>query len=101
MVTVIPNMQGIPGFIQRVINGPLFFMHVQLSKESLSASHAYCGLEVVSSEYFLSLFFSNIGLYGIRTKSTEWYLKKLFLVIMLRLSKLIYTLNDHVVSLHP
>ncbi len=101
MVTVIPNMQGIPGFVQRVINGPLFFMHVQLSKESLGASHAYCGLEVVSCEYFLSLFFSSIGLHGIRRKSTEWYVKKVFLVIMLRFSKLVYTLDDYVVSLHP
>ncbi len=101
MITVIPNFMGISGLMQKQVNRSLFHKHIRLSKETLKASHEYSGLKVNTCEYFLYLFFSGVGLYGIKPRSAEWYFKKLFLFMLLRFSKLIYTIDEHIIPLRP
>lgn len=53
MITVIPNMSGPPGWLQRFFDRPLYDKHVPLSREQLAQAHRAAGLEVLSSQYVL------------------------------------------------
>ena len=53
LFTMIPNLGGIPGWLLRRIDRPLYDIHNPLSAGALAAAHAASGLEVVDSRYFL------------------------------------------------
>jgi 2-polyprenyl-3-methyl-5-hydroxy-6-metoxy-1,4-benzoquinol methylase len=58
LITNIPNLCGLNGFIQKLINRPVFDIHVPLDKQSLVRVHQMNGLRVISCNYFL---FMNLG----------------------------------------
>src|SRR3954471_11820530 len=51
LITEIPNMVGAVGWMQRVINKPVYDIHVPHSRESLANHHRAAGLDVVHAEY--------------------------------------------------
>ena len=53
MITLIPNMTGPLGWLQRFFDRPLFEKHVRLRHEQLARAHTAAGLEVLSSRYVL------------------------------------------------
>jgi 2-polyprenyl-3-methyl-5-hydroxy-6-metoxy-1,4-benzoquinol methylase len=53
MITLIPNMTGAPGWLQRFFDRPLYEKHVPLTREQLAQAHSAAGLEVLSSHYVL------------------------------------------------
>lgn len=55
MVTVIPNFAGAMGMALKVLDRPLFEMHVLLDREALASAHRDAGLKVQSCDYFLAL----------------------------------------------
>jgi 2-polyprenyl-3-methyl-5-hydroxy-6-metoxy-1,4-benzoquinol methylase len=59
MITLIPNMTHIPGFIQRKLGKEIYDKHVPLDLPKLAQAHRDAGLEEVDSEY---LSFFNFGL---------------------------------------
>jgi 2-polyprenyl-3-methyl-5-hydroxy-6-metoxy-1,4-benzoquinol methylase len=58
MITNIPNLFGLLGRIQKVINRKVFDIHVPLTPENIMEAHGKNGLEPVSCNYFL---FANFG----------------------------------------
>jgi 2-polyprenyl-3-methyl-5-hydroxy-6-metoxy-1,4-benzoquinol methylase len=52
MITIIPNLSGVLGLIQRMINRPVFDMHVPLARSDLKEAHRSSSLEIVSCAYF-------------------------------------------------
>ncbi len=58
VVTVVPNMHGAPGAVQRVLDRDVFDVHVPLSRERLRAANEEAGLRVEIAEYH---FFVNFG----------------------------------------
>lgn len=60
--TLVPNMSGLMGTIQRRVNRPAYDIHVPLTREQLRAAHAGAGLEVLSCDYLL---FSNLNVLNI------------------------------------
>jgi 2-polyprenyl-3-methyl-5-hydroxy-6-metoxy-1,4-benzoquinol methylase len=58
-LTVVPNMTGPLGLIQRVLDRSVYDMHVPLDAEALAEAHRAAGLVGVSSEYLL---FANTGI---------------------------------------
>jgi len=46
IVTLIPNMRGLPGSLQRLVNEPVFRRHVPLGLGQLVAAHEAAGLRV-------------------------------------------------------
>jgi 2-polyprenyl-3-methyl-5-hydroxy-6-metoxy-1,4-benzoquinol methylase len=53
MITVIPNVCGMPGLILRQTNRALYEKHVPLDSDSLKAAHEAAGLDVVYSKPIL------------------------------------------------
>jgi cyclopropane fatty-acyl-phospholipid synthase-like methyltransferase len=53
LVTSIPNMVGLNGSLQKLLNRAVFEIHVPLDKGTLAEAHCSSGLEVIMCEYFL------------------------------------------------
>jgi cyclopropane fatty-acyl-phospholipid synthase-like methyltransferase len=58
MVTVIPNMNGLVGRLQKWLAPEVYDVHVPLDAEALRQAHEVAGLNVLRCEYFC---FSNFG----------------------------------------
>lgn len=55
MVTVIPNMTGMAGWLQKIIDHTVHAMHVPLTREEVVEAHRYCDLEILFCDYSLLL----------------------------------------------
>ena len=53
MITVIPNMTGLVGKIQKLISPAVFNLHVPLAREDLEEAHESAGLHVLFCDYFM------------------------------------------------
>jgi 2-polyprenyl-3-methyl-5-hydroxy-6-metoxy-1,4-benzoquinol methylase len=58
MITVIPNMNGSVGLLQKWLDREVFDVHVPLDTEALRHAHETAGLDVITCKYFC---FSNYG----------------------------------------
>ncbi|MGB3633067.1 MAG: class I SAM-dependent methyltransferase [Rubrobacteraceae bacterium] len=67
MITLIPNLSGLLGKLQKIINAPAYNVHVPLSRKDLFRAHADSGLEVQSCDYFMIGGFTVINLENLRT----------------------------------
>lgn len=97
MITVIPNLSGGMGWIQRITNRPVFDIHIPLDRDALEEAHGSSRLEVVSCEYFL---FANLSVVNIK----NWRGKPLYKVaIRLRslINKAVWTVERAVPLLRP
>jgi 2-polyprenyl-3-methyl-5-hydroxy-6-metoxy-1,4-benzoquinol methylase len=101
MITSIPNLTGIAGTIQRIINRPIFDVHVPLDKEALADAHESAGLNVIHCEYFMSTNFGIINLSGLPPNSLRNFAQKVPLALLTRLSYLSWILEDHSRQLTP
>lgn len=52
VLTIIPNMHGTVGLLQRLLNRPVFDVHVQISADRLRANVEAAGLEVLYNDWF-------------------------------------------------
>lgn len=55
MLTVIPNMVGIIGLLQKSLHREVYDIHVPLSREALLKAHEEAGLTVLTAEYLLPI----------------------------------------------
>lgn len=85
IVTVVPNMLGTVGLMQRYLNEEVFATHVPHTPETLEKAHRAAGFHVISSSYFLSTnyYVVNIG------RMANWR-KKLLYRIAGRMSMLVW-----------
>jgi SAM-dependent methyltransferase len=65
LITVIPNMTAAVGWLQRVINRPVFDLHVPLDAAQLGEAHRNAGLEVERCAYLVSSHFAVANLNGV------------------------------------
>ena len=65
LITEIPNFVGINGWLQRIVNRPIYDIHVPLSRDDLARHHAAAGLAVVRAEYIVPTDFGVVTLQGI------------------------------------
>lgn len=92
LLTVIPNLTGVCGAIQKRFNRPVYDIHVPMGAPELAAAHRAAGLTVHESTYFLSTGFGILNLNGIDPRSCRgraWTLRQLS-----RASKAVWTLED-------
>ena len=52
MITLIPNMNGLVGFVQKKVNRDIFDLHIPLTNNDLRAAHCESGFECLFSDYF-------------------------------------------------
>ena len=62
LITNIPNMVGLNGLIQKILNRYIFDIHVPLNINTLAHAHQINGLRMISCNYFL---FVNLGVLNI------------------------------------
>ena len=93
LITQIPNMTGLIGLVQKMVNKPVFDIHVPLDKNALKDAHEFSGLEMVESDYFL---FTNFGVCNLNkvSISLSWLLKKVFILSLISFSALIWLIED-------
>jgi SAM-dependent methyltransferase len=61
LLTIIPNMQGVVGLLQRLIAPSVYKMHVPLSPGDLREAHQRAGLKVERAEYLMATNFRVIN----------------------------------------
>src|ERR1700676_5305829 len=66
MVTVIPNMNGLVGRLQKWLAREVYDVHVPLDAKALRRAHEFAGLEILRCEYFCFLNFGVLNLNRIR-----------------------------------
>jgi SAM-dependent methyltransferase len=64
LVTEIPNLVGVAGWLQRAFNRPVYDIHVPHSRESLAHHHEAAGLKVVLARYIVPTDFGVVELGG-------------------------------------
>jgi SAM-dependent methyltransferase len=64
LITEIPNLAGLNGWLQRVMHKPVYDIHVPLTAKALAGAHSAAGLEVISSRYLVPTDFGVIDLAG-------------------------------------
>lgn len=86
LITFIPNMSGLNGFLTKFFNREVFDIHVPHDRESFVRGHEQAGLKILEAGYLCS---SNFGvLSSCFTKEETW---KWFLFMQLtRVSKIIW-----------
>lgn len=101
IITVIPNMVGIIGFIQKIINRPVYDIHELISEELLYSAHIKAGFNFVKCHYFLSVNFSVINLNGLNNKTISWYIKDRLIAFLNRISTIIWLFEKKIKTLNP
>ena len=101
LITNIPNMTGLIGTIEKVINRSVYDIHVPLDTERLIETHKLVGLEVLQCDYFLSTNFGVLNLNGLDPDSLNWKIKNTFLKILLHFSKLVWLFEGVFGPLRP
>jgi 2-polyprenyl-3-methyl-5-hydroxy-6-metoxy-1,4-benzoquinol methylase len=101
IVTSIPNLTGLCGWMQRLLNRPVFDVHVPLDAAALATAHENAGLQVSSCDYFMSTNFGVISLNGIATRSPAGLVKRIAVAGLTRLSYLIWSIEDLVRPMRP
>jgi len=84
--TSIPNMHGLTGLAQKLLNRGIYDIHVPLGPSDVRSAHEAAGLNVLESEYFLSTNFGVVNLGEKCRSSLGWWAKKIILAILVRVS---------------
>lgn len=94
LITMIPNMVGWVGVFQKLLNPPVFAIHVLLDSTQLERAHELAGLRVLHSEYFLSINFGVCNLNGISPHSPEWFIKMAILKFLFLVTKIAWVIEQ-------
>lgn len=65
LITEVPNLAGLNGWIQRLFNKPVFDIHVPLAADDLARHHTAAGLQLISSRHLVPTDFGVIDLAGL------------------------------------
>jgi hypothetical protein len=93
LVTIIPNMRGLTGDLQRVMNATVYEIHEPLGKDELLAAHEQAGL-AASCRYFMTVNAGVVNLQGLdpHRASTRW--KGRLMTGLTQISKLVWSIEE-------
>jgi SAM-dependent methyltransferase len=86
MLTLIPNMVGAIGALQKRLSRSVYDIHVPIDRETLASAHREAGLDVVACDYLLFSNFGVLNLNGVPERTPAWLVKKGVLALAGRLS---------------
>ena len=97
LITSVPNLAGVTGYLQTKMNKPVMDIHVPMTKEYLDKAVKDAGLETIMSKYFVSISFAATleGLHGERIPN--YGIKKFILKSMRYASKLVW-ITEHLLG---
>jgi SAM-dependent methyltransferase len=93
LLTIIPNMTGLIGDLQRTLNAPVYRIHVPLTAGDLREYHERAGLSVLRSEFLMSTNFGVINLNGLQ-RGPGLFFRRATLAVLTRLSRLAWFLES-------
>ncbi|HEY6290939.1 MAG TPA: class I SAM-dependent methyltransferase [Terriglobia bacterium] len=97
MLTIVPNLTGMLGLYQRLLDRALYDAHVVMDRERLAGAHRQAGLEVESAGYLMP-----VGLEVLNVESWKSRLaRKLVARTHTAASRLAWLVDDHVIPLPP
>jgi SAM-dependent methyltransferase len=98
LLTVVPNVRGANGLVQRVVNPRVLRMHVPLTPAALSSAQTAAGLTTISSRYFIPSNFGVLNLNDLDPASVSTRIKQNVVRNLGRLSRLTW-MADRMISL--
>lgn len=100
LVTTVPNIPGLVGDLFKIMNRPVYDIHVPLDAPRLRAAHEAAGLEVLESGYFMSI---NLGVPNTAGLPSGFgtSIKNLFVAGMIVVSRAVWWLERHSRPLPP
>jgi SAM-dependent methyltransferase len=96
MITVIPNVRGAIGLVQRLLNPDILAIHVPLGPEELEAAHRVSGIVNVRARYFSSTNFGVLNMHGVDPSRRSTAAKELTRKSLVRFSRAVWALEKHV-----
>jgi len=94
VVTIIPNLVGFLGPLQRLLNRPVYDVHVPLTADHLAHAHERAGLSVIAASYFIPLNFGVCNLAGLTgVRRVVW---RLLIAALVRISYAVWYLDDRI-----
>ena len=100
IITIIPNNVGLNGLIQKMLNRPVFDIHILLDLEALVKAHITCSFKNIKSGYFLSTDFNYCNLNGLDPDKRSTRAKAFILNNLGRFSKAIWAIEDNSIPLY-
>ena len=98
MITVVPNVRGANGLVQRVVNPRVLRMHVPLTAAALRSAHVEAGLSNASARYFIASNFGVLNLNDLDPGAVSTRMKRSVVRVLERASRLTWAL-DRIVSM--
>ena len=96
MVTVVPNMNGVHGTMQRILDRSVYDIHVPLDREGVLSAHLRAGLVVERCDYFLP---SNLGVVNFEKWRRSFLIYNLLRSLRSLLSNSFWLVDEHLVRL--
>ena len=93
LITFIPNMVGLNGWLQKKLNKRIYALHIPLDSSDLMSAHRDAGISFVEGEYFLSFNSSVVNIGGFNKKSKAFKFRRLLFYFLYQLSKAIWVLE--------
>jgi 2-polyprenyl-3-methyl-5-hydroxy-6-metoxy-1,4-benzoquinol methylase len=93
ILTFVPNMNGLMGRLQKLLDSKVYAKHIPLDHSALRQAHEQAGLSVLHCDYFQfnNFFVPNIN--EVTQGSLEWYVKSAFLKLLHYASGVIWLLE--------
>jgi len=96
MITMIPNMTGAVGRLQKFASRSVYDIHVLLTDKALQAAHQKAGLEIVSCHYLLSTGFGLVNTSGLNQSAPLVKIKNQIVKTLGRLSVLAWFMENKI-----
>ena len=97
LITMIPNLAGTVGWLQRHLDRRIYDIHVVLDDRQLTDAHRRAGFEVVDCRYIVC---SNFGVLTLNRRSNRFFhLKQLFRTAMMGASVASWVVDRHILPL--
>ena len=94
LITSVPNLAGVTGYLQTSMNKPVMDIHVPMDREYLDNAVKTAGLKTIMSKYFVSISFA-ATLEGLHGETIPNYgIKKFVLKSMRYASKLVWVVEN-------
>ncbi|HEV2382126.1 MAG TPA: class I SAM-dependent methyltransferase [Terriglobia bacterium] len=97
MVTLIPNLTGVLGRYQRLLDRRLYEAHVVMGRDRLAEAHRQAGLQVESAGYLMPVSLEVLNVEGWRSRA----LRKMVSRAHTAASRLAWMIDDYLFGLKP
>ncbi len=92
IITTVPNLTSINGYLQKKFFKPVYDIHVPLNKENLENAHKIDGLRILKSKYLVS-FAISIVLENAEKKAKNYQAKKIIALYLSRICKIFWLIE--------